>query len=126
MILGKRGEVCLISLSRAILGYADLSDSSLFGADLTSTDLRYADLTNADLLSAILAHSILGYADLTNADLSNTDTTDSDLHYVDLTNTTLYLTDLREYLFECNGLYTSNFTINTNQVHIVDSNLRNI
>ena len=61
---------------------------------------------------------------MTNTDLSNTDITDSDLHYVDLTNTTLYLTDLREYLFKCNGLYTSNFTINTNQVHIVDSNLK--
>jgi uncharacterized protein YjbI with pentapeptide repeats len=62
MILGKRGEVCLMSLSRAILGYVDLSDSSLFGADPTNTDLRYADLS------------------------------DSNLRYVDLTNTTLYLT----------------------------------
>ena len=80
-----------------------------------------------DLLSVILAHFILGYADLmTNANLSNTDITDSDLRYIDLTNTTLYLTDLRESFFECNGLNTTNFTINTNQVHIVDSNLKEI
>ena len=93
---------------------------------MSDSDLRYADLSNADLLSAIIAHFILGYADLTNANLSNTDITDSDLRYIDLTIPHSILRIIRESLFECNGLNTTNFTINTNQVHIVDSNLKEI
>ena len=114
--------------SKAEFKEANLTNAVLFDADLTNAILS-ADLTNAYLANADLTDGYFFNANLTNAYLANADLTDGYFFNANLTDADLRLTDLRESLFDCESLKTTsfaNFTVNTSQIHVVDSNLKEV
>ncbi len=100
-----------------------VKDADLSNANLNRAIIDFANLANADLSNANLNRAIIGHANLTNASLRHADLTQADLRGSYLTNASLHLADLDDSLFDCNSVKTANFTVNTTQVHIVDSNL---
>jgi uncharacterized protein YjbI with pentapeptide repeats len=119
-----------VNLQSLIILHSNLTNTNLensilddvqISGDLSDINLRNTSLFNADLTDADLSNADLIYADVSNADLTNTD-----LRSSNLTNANLNLANLRDSLFDCNSLNTTSFTINANQVHIVDSNLKEV
>ena len=73
---------------------ADLSDTDLSYADLSSADLRSANLRYADLSSANLRSANLRYADLSSANLRSADLRSADLSSANLRSADLSYADL--------------------------------
>jgi hypothetical protein len=84
----------LPSLSRAVLSYADLSNTHLSLADLREADLSNVDLRRADLHSADLSRADLSEADLRSAHLSDAHLSDVYLIGADLSRANLIGADL--------------------------------
>jgi len=80
---------------RANLRGANLSGSSLCGADLTHANLRDANLSGSSLCGANLIHANLTHADLRDANLSGSSLCGADLIYADLIHANLTRANLR-------------------------------
>ena len=84
------------NLRRANLMEADLMEADLRGADLSEADLSEADLWGADLRKATLSTTIFVKANLRKADLRNADLSHADLYKADLSGADLRNTDLNQ------------------------------
>lgn len=93
--MGKRADLHQTCLRGANLSSALLADADFHGADLIRADLREADLEGADLHKAKLRRANLHRAELRWADLHHADLSRADLEGADLKDADLHRANLR-------------------------------
>ncbi len=78
------------------LSGASLRKANLWGADLSGADLSHADLREANLFGAFLGGTNLSFIKLGKADLSGSFLTGANLHFADLQEADIYGADLSD------------------------------
>ena len=95
-------------LSNQTLWWADLPYANLHYANLENTDFSYANLSYANLVEAELENSILAYASFFGANLESANIADANMFYADFSDANLYGLENWETAFWLAARYNAN------------------